>query len=219
MNTGLEAPLGPVTIVLQAKGKFPSGEETITIPALTLNVVRPADVVLSAPAFEVKPGTTAEVKGKVNRKGTFKEPVTVRINGLPAGLKAEPLVVPPGSADFSIKVVADSKAAPATATAQLVSAFQVNKKDYPTTALPLAVKVLPGRCSIGPGMTLMVSRKIMFNRRIRAGTVFLLLVLARSVAVGANLPRRPRERQGTLALEDRRGLEQGGEGETSQLHA
>ena len=52
---------------------------------------------------------------------------------------------PPGAADFAIKVVAEAKAAAASAAAQLVSAYQVNKKDYPTTAVPLAVKVLPAK--------------------------------------------------------------------------
>jgi hypothetical protein len=142
INTTVEAPLGRMTIVLQAKGKLGADEVTLTIPAITLNLVRPAEVALAASAVDVKPGSTAEVKGKVVRKGTFKEPVTVRINGLPAGLKSDPVTVAPGTADFIIKVVADGKAPAATATVQLVSAYQVNKKEYPTAAVPLALKVL-----------------------------------------------------------------------------
>ena len=93
VNSALEAPLGPMTIVLLAKGKFAAGEQTIAIPAVTLNLVRPAEVTLTAPAVDVKPGSAAEVKGKVVRKGAFKEPVTVRLNGLPGGLKADPVTV------------------------------------------------------------------------------------------------------------------------------
>ena len=52
---------------------------------------------------------------------------------------------PPGAADFAIKVVAEGKAATTSAVAQLVSAYQVNKKDYPTTAIPLAVKIVPAK--------------------------------------------------------------------------
>ena len=52
---------------------------------------RPPRVELAAPGVEIKPGATVELKGKIVRKGTFDGPVTVKINGLPAGLKAEPV--------------------------------------------------------------------------------------------------------------------------------
>jgi len=145
VNTTLEASLGTMTIALQAKGKIAGGEQTIAIPTVTLNLVRPAELVLSTPAVQIKPGTTTEVKGKVERKGAFNEPVTVRLNGLPAGLKAEAVVVPPGASDFVMKIIADAKAAAGSATTQLVSAYQVGKKDYPTSPLALPVRVLAAR--------------------------------------------------------------------------
>jgi hypothetical protein len=83
VSTAVEAPLGTMTIALQAKGKFEGREQTISIPAVSLNLVPPAEVTLAATAVEVKPGATVEVKGKVQRKGVFKEPVTIKINGLP----------------------------------------------------------------------------------------------------------------------------------------
>ena len=112
---------------------------------MTLAVVRPAALELARPGVEVKPGATVEVKGRIVRKGTFNEPVNVRVNGLPAGLKAEPATVAAGSSDFAVKIVAEPKAAPATAAAQVVLAFQVNKKDYPVPPAPLAIKVLPSK--------------------------------------------------------------------------
>ena len=112
---------------------------------MTLAVVRPASVELAGAAIEVKPGTTAEIKGKVVRKGTFNEPVNVKINGLPAGLKADPVTVPPGQSDFIVKVVADPKAAPTAATAQVALAFQVQKKDYPVPPTPFAVKMVASK--------------------------------------------------------------------------
>jgi len=145
VNTTLEASVGTMTIALQAKGKVAGGEQTIAIPAVTLNLVRPAELVLSTPAVQIKPGTTTEVKGKVERKGAFNEPVTVRLNGLPAGLKAEAVIVAPGASDFIMKIIADAKAAAGSATAHLVSAYQVGKKAYPTSPLALPVKVLAAR--------------------------------------------------------------------------
>jgi len=145
VNTTLEASLGAMTIALRAKGKFAGGEQTIAIPAVTLKLVRPAELVLSTPAVAIKPGTTTEIKGKVERKGSFNESVTVRLNGLPAGLHAEAVVVAPGASDFVIKMIADAKAAAGSATTQLVSAYQVGKKDYPTSPLAMLVKVLAAK--------------------------------------------------------------------------
>jgi len=110
---------------------------------VTLTVVPPASVELAAPAIEVKAGATVELKGKIVRKGTFDAPVTVKINGLPAGLKAEPVTVAGGASSFVVKVAADAKAAATSAGSQVALAFQVEKKDYPVPPIPLAVKVLP----------------------------------------------------------------------------
>jgi hypothetical protein len=145
INTGVDAPLGPLTLVLSAKGKLNGADRTMFLPAVTVNVVRPASVEPASPSAEFKAGTTVEVKGKVVRKGPFKEPVTVKLEGLPAGLKADPVTVPPDKAEFVLKVIADAKAPAAATNARLVLAFQVNKKDYPTPPTPLAVKVVAGK--------------------------------------------------------------------------
>jgi hypothetical protein len=145
VQAALETTLGTTTLALQAKGKVAGADRTIALPAVALSVVRPASLELAAPGVEVKAGATVEVKGRIVRKGTFNEPVTVRINGLPAGLKAEPATVAAGATDFIVKVVADVKAAPTAAGAQVALAFQVNKKDYPVPPAPLAIKVLPSK--------------------------------------------------------------------------
>jgi len=143
INAALAAPLGTMTIVLQAKGSFAGAERTLDLPAVTLAIVPPASVELAAPAIEVKAGATVELKGKIVRKGTFDGPVTVKINGLPAGLKADAVTVAGGASSFVVKVVADAKAAATSAGTQVALAFQVEKKDYTVPPTPLAVKVLP----------------------------------------------------------------------------
>lgn len=146
VTTTTDVPLGRMTVSVVAKGKVGGADRTLEAPALTLNVVRPAALELAPGGVEIKPGATAVVKGKVVRKGAFKEPVTVKVGGLPAGLKADPVTVAPADSEFTVKVVADAKAAPATASAGLTLAYQVNKKDYPADApAPLAVKVLPAK--------------------------------------------------------------------------
>jgi len=138
-----EVPLGLMTIALTAKGKIADAERVFAVPAVTLNVVRPVAITLDAPSTEVKAGATVEVKGKVERKAPFKEPVTVKVTGLPAGLKADPVTVAPSESDFTLKIVADPKAAAASAAAGVAPGFQINKKDYATPPTTLAVKVVP----------------------------------------------------------------------------
>jgi hypothetical protein len=138
-----EVPLGPMTIALTAKGKIADAERVFDVPAVTLNVVRPVAITLAASGLEVKAGETVELKGKVERKSPFKEPVTIKVAGLPAGLKADPVTVAPSDSDFTLKVVADPKAAAASAAAGVAPGFQINKKDYATPPTSLAVKVVP----------------------------------------------------------------------------
>lgn len=143
VNVATDAPLGKMTIGLTGKGKLIDKERTLAVPAITLNVVRPADVELGSTSLEIKAGSTVELKGKVVRRGPFKEPVTIKVEGLPAGLKAEPLTVAPEAAEFAVPIIAEPAAAAAMAQARIAVAFQVNMKDYPTPPASVAVKVLP----------------------------------------------------------------------------
>lgn len=145
VNAAVETAIGPMTIGLTAKGKFDKVEQTFAMPAVTLNVIRPAAIELAAPSFEARAGATTELKGKIVRHGPFKEPVTVKLSGLPAGLKAEPVKVAPDQSAFVVPIVADAKAAAAQTSANVSMAFQVNKKDYTTPPSPLTVKVVPAK--------------------------------------------------------------------------
>jgi hypothetical protein len=143
VNTAVTAPLGRMTIALVAKGKVANADHSFGVPAVTLNVARPASVALTTGAIELKAGTTAELKGKLKRLKPFQEPVTVSLKGLPAGLKAEPVKIAPDASEFSVAIIADPKAASTTAQATVTLAFQVDKKDYGTPPTPFSVKVLP----------------------------------------------------------------------------
>jgi hypothetical protein len=145
VTAAVAAPLGTSTLVLQAKAKLGGAERVLDMPAVTLNVVPPAALELAANQLEIKPGATVELKGKINRKGSFDAPVTVKINGLPAGLKADPVTVAGKDFNFVIKVVAEAKAPVATADTRIALAFQVEKKDYSMAPTPLAVKVVAGK--------------------------------------------------------------------------
>ena len=45
---------------------------------------------LATKVLEIKPGATVELKGKIDRKGSFDAPVTVKINGLPGRAEGRP---------------------------------------------------------------------------------------------------------------------------------
>jgi hypothetical protein len=142
VNAAVAAPLGTTTLVLQAKGKLGGADRVLDLPAVTLTVVPPASLELAAASLEIKPGATLELKGKIVRKGSFDAPVTVKINGLPAGLKADPVTVAGKESSFAIRVIAEAKAAMATADTRIAMAFQVEKKDYSVPPTPFAVKVI-----------------------------------------------------------------------------
>jgi hypothetical protein len=145
VNAAPEAALGTSTLVLVAKGKIAGAEQTLTLPAMTLNVIRPVALELARPDVEVKAGETVELKGKVIRKGTFKEPLTIKLSGLPAGLKSEPVAVAADQSEFTARIVAEPAAVAASASASVAPGFQINKKDYLTPPVSLAVKVLPAK--------------------------------------------------------------------------
>lgn len=143
LNTTADLPIGPVVVVFTAKGKFGDRERTVAIPAVTLDVVRPATLEATSAKLEVIAGASSDARGKILRRGAFREPVTIKLEGLPAGLKADPVVVPPEAGDFVLEINADPKATPVEAQAKLALVFQVNKKDYPTPPTPLLIKVVP----------------------------------------------------------------------------
>jgi hypothetical protein len=66
----------------------------------------------------------------------------VKLDGLPAGLTAEPVTVAPDAADFVVKLTAAAEAAPAEAAAKVLPAFQVAGKDYPYPPVALATKIV-----------------------------------------------------------------------------
>ncbi|HWE40238.1 MAG TPA: hypothetical protein VG406_27045 [Isosphaeraceae bacterium] len=143
VNAALDAPLGTRALPLTAKGKFANADRTVTLPLVTVDVVRPAELSLATPNVEVKAGESVELKGKVERRGTFKEPVTVRLDGLPGGLKAEPVTVAPDAAEFALKLAADPAAAAATAKAKVLLAAKLGGKDYNAPPVEAGVKVVP----------------------------------------------------------------------------
>lgn len=141
INAGTDAPLGRVSVGLNARGKLGEVDRTFAAPVTVVEVVRPVMLALEAAEVEVKAGATAELKGTLARKGTFDQPVTIQLNGLPEGVSAEPATVAPDSGEFTLTLTATAEAAEATADAQVKPAFKTGEADYDNPPTPVSVKV------------------------------------------------------------------------------
>ncbi len=141
VKTILAAPTGKLSLALQAEGKVQGKDQKLDLPLVTLNVVPPVAIEMAAAKIQVKPGTTFELKGKLVRKGGIKGPVTLKLTGLPAGLKSDPITADDKTAEFTFKVAAEPRAAPADVKGQITPAYKVENKDYPTQPLPIEIVV------------------------------------------------------------------------------
>lgn len=144
VNSTIDAPVGLSTFALTAKGKIANADRVLAVPAVNIRVVRPATIELEAPALEVKAGATAELKGKVVRQGPFKQEVVIKVDGLPAGTKVEPITLAGDATEFVLKVSADAGAAAAEGQAKVTGAFKIGDKDYPAPPqAALTIKLVP----------------------------------------------------------------------------
>ncbi len=143
VKSAVDAPLGAVSLALKAQGKIAGQDRTVELAIVSLRVVDPVALELGSPKIPIKAKSTYDLKGKLVRKGGMNGPVVLKINGLPAGLKCEPVTVAPTAADFVLKVVAEPKAPAATVKAQISLAYKVENKDYQTPPQPIDVVVAP----------------------------------------------------------------------------
>lgn len=141
VNAAPDAPTGPVMVAFTAKGKIDDADRTFAVPAVTMEVVPPASLALAVSDISVKPGTSAEVAGTIDRKPPFTQEVTVSLEGLPAGVTAEPVTVAGDATMFTITLKAAPDAAAGKGDAKANTAFKLGEKDYPPLSAPLAVTV------------------------------------------------------------------------------
>jgi hypothetical protein len=138
-----DAPIGPAMIAFTAKGKVNDADRVFAVPAVAVAVVPPASLALGVAEVSVKPGESAEVAGTLARKGPFTQEVTVSVEGLPAGVTADPVTVAGDASSFTITLKAAPDAAEGKGDAKTNAAFKLGDKDYPPLSSPLAVTVAP----------------------------------------------------------------------------
>ena len=142
----LAAPLGTMTVGLQAKGKIAGADQTFALPAVTLSVVRPATRRAGRAGARDQAGSDGRAQGQDRPQGDLQR----------AGDRQDqrPARRPQGRAGDGrrrCRRTSSSRSSPTPRpprrrpAAQVAMAFQIEKKDYPVPPAPLAVKVLPAK--------------------------------------------------------------------------
>lgn len=111
---------------------------------LEVEVVRPAGVQLAAVEVAIGPGATAEIPGTIARVAPFAGPVAVKLEGLPAGVTAEPVEVAAGVSAFTVTLRAAADAKPAEAEARAVLTLKLGEAEATVAGGPLRLKVEAG---------------------------------------------------------------------------
>jgi hypothetical protein len=127
-----------------AAKKDAASPASATGPAIwiTLEVVRPAQLVLADNALTVAPGGTAPIRGRVARAFPFGGEVEIKLDGLPAGVKAGPVKVAAGATDFSVALEAAANAPVGEKEVAVLPAYKIGGKDHKGEPRPLRLKVL-----------------------------------------------------------------------------
>ena len=107
-------------VILAARVMIDGREETITSPALTLEVVPPYRIRIPA-EITMRPGGTAEIVGKLLREPNFSSPVTVKAHYLPAKVSCETAEVAAEDEEFRLLCQAESSARPGQYGIELMS--------------------------------------------------------------------------------------------------
>lgn len=103
---------------------------------LAINRPRPSfNLTLATEVFTIEPGKTNDVKVAVVRRDGFQGKFRLVIEGLPTGLRSEPMDIPEKDGDVTLKLIADSQAS-ATNTLFQVRAEEVGgPSTYPAMFL------------------------------------------------------------------------------------
>jgi hypothetical protein len=163
LTAAADAPVGPLVVGLVAqapsqggapatrrgtgaantRGSAPPSPSPPAVAAamIAVEVVRPASLELAATEIDLTPDRSAELRGKVTRVAPFAQEVEVKLDGLPAGVKAAPVKVAADASEFVLTLEAAGDAVPTTALANAVPAFKLGDRNAAGASVPLGVNV------------------------------------------------------------------------------
>jgi hypothetical protein len=132
-------------LFVQGKAKVNNMDRTVSGRAVTVTVVRPFRVEMPAAELVLKPGGSAVLKGKLQRRPVFREAVQLKLDGLPRGVTLaaplKPVAADRGEFEFEVRV--DPKAAPAASKLTLTCTATINGMVYRHPVVTVAVGVAP----------------------------------------------------------------------------
>ncbi|MBX9652256.1 PPC domain-containing protein [bacterium] len=131
-------------VVFEAITNVAGREVRVTLPPITVEVVRPFAVEVPEQQASIPPTGEHPLAVIVRREGTFKDEVRVRVDDLPKGIVAEPLTIAEGVVSGNIQIKA-AEAVPGEYTIKLVAATDVSgrkqTKDYELPPQPIRLTV------------------------------------------------------------------------------
>jgi hypothetical protein len=144
VTAAASAPEGqPFDYVVEGKARVGAADKAVAGPAVAVTVVGPFAVELLTPSLTLPAGRTVMLRGRLQRRLPFKEPVQLNLAGLPAGvtLAAPPPPVAGDQTEFQIELKADPKAAAATANLTLTCSTTLAGTTYAPAPLPVPLQV------------------------------------------------------------------------------
>jgi hypothetical protein len=137
LNSSFDTPLVKLTAVVNAKVKINGKEETVTAPAMTIEIVRAFSVKLASERLELKSGGKAELAGRIQREPTFTGAVKVKIGDPPDKVSCPAVEVPNGQSEFHIACEAEPGVASGDFEVHLVSSATIpERKDNKEFTVP-----------------------------------------------------------------------------------
>jgi hypothetical protein len=118
----------------------------VTLPPLTIEVVRPFSVEVVAPPGTVAPGDETKLIGLVRREAQFDETVRVRVTDLPTGVTASEVTVAAGQAVFEMPLKIADDMTPGEvkitlkASAKMTGRMQTREYELPDVVTQLIVQ-------------------------------------------------------------------------------
>jgi hypothetical protein len=132
-----------IDMVVQGKTKVDNKDQVVTSVAIPVSVVRPFALSLTAAKVELRPGQSAVIKGKIERRPVFKEAIQLKLDGLPKGVAlAAPLkAIPPDQNDFALELKVDAKTPPTSADLSLTATATISGMPYAHPPIVVAAQV------------------------------------------------------------------------------
>lgn len=128
-------------LVLQAKTKVAGKDVTLVGPMVRVQVKRPFELTLEG-KHVLKPGQAYVLKGTVKREAGFKDPIQLKVEGLPPGVTAAPIKpLPAEQAEFQIELKVDAKAAAVMQEMTLSATVTIGGMAYAHPARKISLEV------------------------------------------------------------------------------